>query len=259
MGFHDREINGYWGRIPDILRKHGAEVFFGFQDANGSIENNCRTLEKSLLDFLKKTGAEKVNIIAHSKGGVEARYLISTMNLGKYIASVTTISTPHNGSVSMDKIMKLPHILLKIGCRIYDIFMKISGDKKPQTYRCLEQLTTGFMADFNRKNPDDKGIYYRSYAFRMKNPFSDVLMMIPYIAVGILDGKGDGMLTPPEVIWGDFKGIYTGTSNRGISHIDEVDTRRMRFSRKIPQNNHEISNIPDFYVKIISELKGMGY
>ncbi|MCM1132281.1 MAG: alpha/beta hydrolase [Ruminococcus flavefaciens] len=259
MGFRDRRIFGYWGRIPKTLEKYGSTVFFGFQDANGSIESNCETLKKSLLDFIAETGAEKVNIIAHSKGGVEARYLISTMGLDRYIASVITLSTPHNGSVSMDKIMRIPKILLKTGSGIFDVFMKIGGDKNPHTYRCLEQLTTEFMADFNRKNPDDKNIYYRSYAFRMKNPLSDIFMAIPFTAVLILDGGSDGMLTPPEVAWGNFKGIYTGTGNRGISHPDEVDLRRMRFSRKNPADKYEISDMPDFYLQIVSELKGMGY
>lgn len=259
MGFRDRKICGYWGRIPKILRKHGAEIFFGFQDANGSIEDNCKILKKSLLKFIKETEAEKVNIIAHSKGGIEARYLISTMRLGKYIASVTTLSTPHNGSVSMDKLMRLPKVLLRAGSEAFDVLMKIFGDGNPQTYRCLEQLTTRFMADFNRKNPDDKNIYYRSYAFKMKNPFSDIIMTIPCIAVMFMDGESDGMLTPKEVAWGDFKGVYTGTSNRGISHPDEVDLRRMKFSRKNPHNKNEISDILAFYVKIVSELKGMGY
>lgn len=259
MGFRDRKICGYWGRIPKVLRKQGAEIFFGFQDANGSIEDNCAILKKSLLDFISRTGTEKVNIIAHSKGGIEARYLISTMGMGKYIASVTTLSTPHNGSVTMDKLMRMPKILLRTGSKIFDFFMKICGDVNPQTYRCLEQLTTRFMADFNRKNPDSKNIYYRSYAFKMKNPLSDIIMAIPCIAVTLMDGEGDGMLTPKEVAWGDFKGIFTGTSNRGISHPDEVDLRRMKFSRKAPQSSNEISDIPEFYKKIVSELKGMGY
>lgn len=259
MGFRDRKHFGYWGRIPAILENHGATVFFGFQDANGSIENNCETLKKSLLDFIEKTGAEKVNIIAHSKGGIESRYMISSMNLGGYIASVTTLSTPHNGSLSMDKIMKVPKILLKAGSKVFDIFMKIGGDKNPETYRCLEQLTTDFMTDFNRKNPDNENIYYRSYAFKMKNQLSDIIMSFPYTVVKVLDNESDGMLTPDEVTWGDFKGIYTGTGNRGISHPDEVDLRRMKFSYRTPQNKNEISDITEFYVQIVSELREMGY
>ena len=34
MGFRDGKIV-YWGRIPHMLRKWGADVYFGYQDANG--------------------------------------------------------------------------------------------------------------------------------------------------------------------------------------------------------------------------------
>ncbi|MDE6774939.1 MAG: hypothetical protein K2J37_01330 [Ruminococcus sp.] len=258
MGFRDSEI-GYWGRIPDTLKKYGAKVFFGFQDANGSIESNCVKLEKSLLDFISESGTEKVNIIAHSKGGIEARYLISTMGLGKYIASVTTISSPHNGSKTMDKLMKLPDFLLRGGSSVFDFFMKLGGDGNPQTYRCLEQLTTGFMNGFNEKNPDEPDIYYRSYAFEMRSVFSDVIMAVPWATVKMLNGRSDGMLSPEEVAWGDFKGVFTGTGRRGISHPDEVDMRRVNFSRRKPESQYEISDITKFYVKIVSELKEMGF
>ena len=82
MGFRDNRVIGYWGRIPKALEKCGAEVFFGGQDSNGSIEGNAAQLKKTIEAVLRQTGAEKVNIIAHSKGGLEARYLISTMGMG---------------------------------------------------------------------------------------------------------------------------------------------------------------------------------
>lgn len=257
MGFRDGKIC-YWGRIPDVLRKYGADVYFGCQDANASVESNCNALKISLEKVLSETGAEKVNIIAHSKGGVEARSLISTMGMGYCIASLTTLSTPHKGSRTMDKLMKLPKFLLKAGSKVFDFFERLGGDKNPDTYRCLEQLTTEFMDSFNSQNPDDGSVYYQSYAFKMKNPFSDVIMTIPYIAVRLLNGESDGMLAPDEVVWGNFRGVFTGTGNRGISHPDEVDLLRRPFSKKTSASENEISDITDFYARIICELRERG-
>ena len=73
MGFKDYKLVNYWGRIPEALEKNGAEVYYGRQDSNGSIESNAEQLKISLDVALEKSGAEKVNIIAHSKGGLEAR------------------------------------------------------------------------------------------------------------------------------------------------------------------------------------------
>lgn len=258
MGFRDRKLLCYWGRIPKNLRQYGARIFFGNQDANASIEFNAALLRNSLKKCLAESGAEKVNIIAHSKGGAEARFLASSLGMSCHIASITTISTPHNGSSTMDKIMKLPKPIMKAGSLITDVFMAISGDSKPETYRCLEQLTTSYMSEFNKKNPDIEGIYYQSFAFAMKNPFSDIFMAVPYIAVKFMNGRSDGFLTAEEVSWGNFRGIYTGMGRRGISHLDEVDMRRMRLSREEPLNKNEISDITQFYAEIVSELKGMG-
>ena len=257
MGFRDGKI-GYWGRIPHMLRKWAADVYFGYQDANGSIESNCETLKKSLEKALAESSAEKVNIIAHSKGGIEARYLISTLDMGGYIASLTTISTPHKGSRTMDKLIKLPKILLKAGSRVFDFFEGIGGDRNPDTYRCLEQLTTDFMKRFNEENPDNPYVFYQSFGFKMRNPLSDIFMSVPYIAVKFLNSQSDGLLVPDEVKWSNFRGVYTGTGNRGISHCDEVDMRRRPLSKKVPANEYEISDITEFYGKIVSELREKG-
>ncbi|MBR4557594.1 MAG: triacylglycerol lipase, partial [Clostridiales bacterium] len=77
MGFRDRKHLCYWGRVPQTLESHGAKVFFGHQDSVGSVEGNAEIIAKSLDKALELTGAEKVNIIAHSKGGIEARYLVN--------------------------------------------------------------------------------------------------------------------------------------------------------------------------------------
>lgn len=259
MGFRDKGIISYWGRIPGTLRKYGAEVYFGGQDGNGSIESNSEILKRSLKKVLAESGAEKVNIIAHSKGGLEARLLISSMGMARYVASLTTLSTPHNGSQTMDKLMKLPKILLKIGSKVFDFFEGAGGDRNPETYRCLEELTTSYMKNFNRENPDIDGVLYRSCAFRMKNAFSDIIMTIPYCTVNLLNDKGDGMLVPEEVKWSGFMGVFTGTGRRGISHCDEVDLRRRPFSKKAPTNEHEISDIAEFYARLVSELREKGF
>lgn len=143
MGFRDNRVIGYWGRIPKALEKCGAEVFFGGQDSNGSIEGNAAQLKKTIEAVLRQTGAEKVNIIAHSKGGLEARYLISTMGMADKVASLTTISTPHNGSVTVDRLMDIvPQPLVKLGCGVTDLWFRILGDESPDTYSAVNSFKT---------------------------------------------------------------------------------------------------------------------
>ena len=256
MGFRDEPIC-YWGRIPKVLRAHGAEVFFGGQEANASVERNAELLVKRLERVLAETGAEKVNVIAHSKGGMETRYLISTLKQGGRIASLTSISTPHNGSKAMDWLMKLRPIMKLVGVGT-DFFKLIGGDKKPDTYRCFEQLTTGYMKRFNAANPDDARVHYRSCAFLMKHWYSDIIMAVPYIGVLLLNGRSDGFLTPSEVTHGEHRGTFTGTGYRGMSHCDEADLRRMRCGVTDLDTGEKFRDVTDMYVRLVSELKEKG-
>ena len=68
MGFRDDKKFGYWGRIPKALEEAGCRVFFGNQDSNADIETNGRHIAVRIDEILAETGAEKVNIIAHSRG-----------------------------------------------------------------------------------------------------------------------------------------------------------------------------------------------
>ena len=105
MGFRDRKHINYWGRIPRRLEQLGCRVFYGYQDSNAGVEDNAEIIARRIREIISETGTEKLNIIAHSKGGLEARYAISTLGCGEYVASLTTINTPHNGSKTVDLLM----------------------------------------------------------------------------------------------------------------------------------------------------------
>lgn len=257
MGFRDRKRLCYWGRIPQILREHGADIYFGGQDSNGSVESNARQLEASLNKVLEQTGAEKVNIIAHSKGGLEARYLISTMGYGGKIASLTTLSTPHNGSLTVDKLLRFPAPAVKLGCRAVDLWFGILGDKCPDTYSAVNTFRTDSAEKFNAENPDDPRVYYQSYGFVMNKAISDMTMFIPWLVVNSVEGENDGLLAPRAVQWTNFRGVYRGISKRGVSHCDEVDMRRHR----LPISSGDVSenDITGLYLTIINDLKNMGF
>ena len=164
-----------------------------------------------------------MNIIAHSKGGLDSRYAISTLNMGEKVASLTTMSTPHNGSKSVDKLLRFPDPIVRFAGFCTDICFRIAGDKNPSTYKVFHLFSTKGAELFNKNNPDHSGVYYQSYAFVMKNPTSDMLMWLQNLVVGIWEGENDGLLTPDSVKWGNFKGIYRGNGRRGISHCDEID------------------------------------
>ena len=71
--FRDWQLFNYWGRIPAELQKNGAVIFYGKQQSAQSISESARELAAQIKAICTETGAEKVNIIAHSKGGLDCR------------------------------------------------------------------------------------------------------------------------------------------------------------------------------------------
>ena len=99
-------------------------------------------------------------------------------------------------------------------------------------------------------------VYYQSYAFIMKHVWSDMLMFVPGMVVKFFEGPNDGLLAPRAAEWTNFRGIMTGSSGRGISHCDEVDMRRRKFTGKPGEG---IRDITGFYVSVVKELSEMGF
>ncbi len=246
----DIKLFNYWGRIPRALQVLGGDIYYSGQDAWGSIEANAETIKKNVLEVLSRTGSEKINLIAHSKGGLEARYMISSLEMGVHVASLTTISTPHHGSKLIDLVYNLPAFLFKFISFIVNLFFKILGDKNPDFYTACRQLSSIYSREFNKKNKDDPGVFYQSYAARMKNPFSDILYFLPYLAVKIAEGDNDGLVAVASARHGEYKGIIEGKGIRGVSHADVIDLRRL---------NNRSFNILQLYTKIFEDLSERGF
>ena len=255
-GFRDRKHLNYWGRIPDALEKHGATLFYGHQDSWGTIEHNAEVVKDTLSQILIDTNSSKVNIIAHSKGGLEARYMISTLNMAEKVASLTTIATTHHGSRTVDLLCRLPKWLYRAAASFTNLFFRILGDKKPDFFTASQQFSREYMKAFNHQNPDSPEVYYQSYAAAMKNPFSDLLMFWTNLLIGLIEGENDGLVTSQSAAWTNFRGTLRGATNRGISHADVVDMRRRNFSKK--SANDGTIDIREFYIGVVSHLKQLG-
>lgn len=68
---------------------------------NGSSTQNAVELNTKITAFLKPLKADKVHIIAHSKGGLDVQAL-QVLEPTFSIVSLSTLSTPHLGSVAAD-------------------------------------------------------------------------------------------------------------------------------------------------------------
>ena len=89
----DVRLVEYWGAIPDRLRKEGCRVFLSGHDSLNSHERNAELIKMRLMSVISQTGSRKVNLIAHSKGGLECRYMISKLGMASNVATLNMIST----------------------------------------------------------------------------------------------------------------------------------------------------------------------
>ena len=93
----------HWRGIREVLEANGVEVLITRVAATASIADRAATLEKAIAE---KYPGREINLIGHSMGGLDCRYLVSKLSPTAFKpVSVTTISTPHRGSPFADYVI----------------------------------------------------------------------------------------------------------------------------------------------------------
>lgn len=250
--FRDTKMLNYWGRIPEELENNGAKVFYGNHQSALSVEESGREIADRIKEIISQTGCEKVNIIAHSKGGLDCRYAISHCGVDSMVASLTTISTPHKGCLFAD------YLLFKVGDNIqskiaaaYNKMFKKFGDETPDFLSSVNSLTYESCSKFNRCTPNSDKVYYQSVGSKLnKAVYGKFPMNFSYHLVKHFDGANDGLVSEKSFPWGERFTFVEVSGKRGVSHADMIDLNR----ENIPQ-----FDVREFYVKLVSDLKRMGY
>lgn len=240
----------YWGEIPGRLREYGAAVYTGKQDAYAPIEVNAEMLKQTVDGILASTGSVKVNIIAHSRGGLEARYMISRLGMAGSVASLTTVSTPHRGSGMADIVMEKIKDK-EAASSVINLYSRIIGDKNPESLKSGFQLTTEYMEKFNKDVPDATGVYYQSYGSVISSGYPNPVWASLYGVMKKTDGENDGLVSESSCRWGNFRGLVTCDGKPLVTHADIIG---MNFI-----TGEDCFDAPAFFVQVVSELKGMGY
>lgn len=250
VGFRDLRYFNYWGRIPRELTRYGATVYYGNQEAFATVEQNAGDILKVVQRVAEETGCGKVNIIAHSKGGLDSRYAISRLGAAPWVASLTTVCTPHRGCRFVDRACRLPEWLYRGVARVFDWGFGRFGDAHPDFYRATRQFSTQASERFNREVPDAPGVFYQSYATAMKDCLSDPLLTLPYLLIKPLEGENDGLVSVESAKWGEFRGVVRNRRHRGISHGDIIDLKR---------EDYGDFDVVEFYVGLVKELRERGF
>lgn len=249
--FRDWQFFNYWGRIPAALVRNGAEIYYGKQQSSSSVARSAEEIRRTILKVIKETGAEKVNIIAHSKGGLDSRYAISRLGMDKYVATLTTINTPHKGCDMVDNLLnKIPSSVVAFIAKRYNgIFSKL-GDENPDFMAGVHDLSAARAGKYDEEMPDSPLVSYRSVMTVMRSASSAGFPLnIGYKMIKKLNGENDGLVWERSAVHGEYRLIRPATK-RGISHGDVIDLNR---------ENINGFDVREFYVDMLFRLCQEGY
>ena len=73
------------------------------EDECGRAVDHARQLNPIIERFKERTGAEKINIVAHSKGGLDARVYLANNPSNNDVANLIMVGTPNEGSPIADQ------------------------------------------------------------------------------------------------------------------------------------------------------------
>lgn len=94
----------YWNRLKQYLRGDRYHVheapfpFFGFGDLRKSAAHLAQVVDELLSQPTVGGRPPKVDIIAHSAGGLAARYYVKFLGGHRRVQSLVTLGTPHLGT-----------------------------------------------------------------------------------------------------------------------------------------------------------------
>lgn len=250
--FRDSRFFNYWGRIPKELSKNGAVIYYGEHQSAASVVESGKELADRIRYLTEQKGCEKINIIAHSKGGLDCRYALSELGIADKVASLTTINTPHRGCEFADYLLsKIPEKQKEAIARTYNRSLKKLGEPNPDFLAAVQDLTYETCRERNERIKDAESVYYQSVGSCLNVAAGGRFPLnFTYCLVEYFDGKNDGLVGEKSFPWGADYRYLTVKGKRGISHGDMIDLNRENFTD---------FDVREFYVQLVHDLKKRGF
>lgn len=228
----------YWYGIPSELRDYGATVYVTTVSQLNSTEVRGEQLIDQIETIVAITGKPKVNLIGHSHGGLDVRYVASVRP--DLVASVTSVGSPHKGADLADWLAAnvldggfTQEVLATLAESLGSVLALLTGHSNPQdAIAALGSLTTAGVATFNASHPQGvpgsscgegafvvNGIRYYSWSgtgvFTNAFDIGDPLLGITSL---FYDSANDGLVDRCSSHLGDVI-----RDNYFMNHLDEVN------------------------------------
>jgi len=203
----------YFHGIPRFLREAGNRVLTPRLTSFHSLEHRAAEL-KAQIDAAFPS--EKINLLGHSMGGLDARYAVSRMGLADRVASVTTIGTPNRGSIMGDLTAGA------LSAPAYEAVKKVLSltGLSPEG---LRQISTRYSSErLQEEIPDQPGVSYLSAMSVIRDPVIKnalPVFWIPHRIIKNTEGDNDGFVSLHSATWGEHLLTVHGDHYAQIGHF----------------------------------------
>ena len=208
----------YFRGIRTMLKANGFCVYHSNVGWAADVETRAEDLRINIEEVLKKENAKKVNVIAHSMGGLDSRHMLfngrKSNRIHERIASLTTISTPHAGSPFADwGIDNLPHVIP--AAKLLGLDLNALSDLR--TDRCMAFNSDPAVVEFEKEC--EKTIRFQTYAGRQEFWGVFEALKLPFYIIEKREGENDGLVSVKSAKWREhyFKRIIDDTD-----HLNEL-------------------------------------
>ncbi len=224
-GFDDLfGVLDYWYGIPSALDDGGATVFVTEVSQLNSTEVRGEQVIGQIETIVAITGKPRVNLIGHSHGGLDVRYVAAVRP--DLVASVTSVGSPHKGADLADVIdaaivdgSVAEDILAFFGDLFGAALGLLAGTSNPQdSLAALGSLTSAGTAAFNAQYP--QGV--PTSACGEGAPVANGIRYYSWSGTGVLTNALD--LSDPAL---GLTSLFYGEANDGLvgrcsSHLGDV-------------------------------------
>lgn len=185
----------YFKNVRSFLKADGFPAVSNSNvDFAGSVRTRAEQLKIHVEEVLARENAEKVHIVAHSMGGLDARLMIVDLGMETRVASLTTIGTPHLGTILADRVLGFG------GSLLLDILRKAVKSNLDG----FADLTSAACDAFNKRARDFEAknkVFYQVYSSFEEGNDMFLPLFASWFLIRAIDGRNDGLVSVRSQEW----------------------------------------------------------
>ncbi|HEX4125085.1 MAG TPA: hypothetical protein VHY37_10205 [Tepidisphaeraceae bacterium] len=223
------------GGIERTIAERGHRLIITRVHPTAGVAERASQLKEGILRAVASD--ERVVIVGHSMGGLDARYMISRLGMEKRVLALLTVSTPHRGSSFADWVML--HLGQRLGAAKLTAALGLN-------WRAVLDLTRRQCESFNEQVPDSLGVRYFSVSAAQPRRLMPKILLPSHRIIAAAEGDNDGWVSVASSTWGTHLGTWPA---------DHFHTINRRFTKSARQ---ESGNITPRYLAALDAMERAG-